>query len=72
MCLAQGPQRSYAAAAPRSRVKHSTTEQLCSHTVGHTFQIKKNVCVSRLNSVDPDKMPHVRHCLPNCAYRSYW
>ena len=28
MCLAQGPQRSDAGEAPRSRVKHSTTELL--------------------------------------------
>ena len=36
MCLAQGPQRSDAGEArtrgPRSRVKHSTTEPLCSFT----------------------------------------
>ena len=31
MCLAQGPRRSDAGVARRSRVKHSTTEPLHSH-----------------------------------------
>ena len=56
-------------ATPRSRVKHSTTAVPYSRL---KLSNKKNVCASRLNSVDPDEMSHVLHCLLKCAYRSHW
>ena len=63
MCLAKGPQRSEAVeaqpAAPRSRVKHSTTEPLCSlcDKIINSFENSmKPDMYSLENSVDPDQL----------------
>ena len=53
MCLAQGPQRSDAGeartAAPRSRVKHSTTELLRSQSLIVLICMGKNIRIQSAN-----------------------
>ena len=65
MCLAQGPQRSDACeartAAPRSRVKHSTTEPLRSQKITYILD-KKTYHV--LASFPPRSSEHFAHYPP--------
>ena len=73
MCLAQGPQRSDADEAqttpPRSRVKHSTTEPLCSvvsyHLLKQRFVLngprREKTCLGGIaNNTGADQPAHLR------------